>query len=277
MTDLHISKESIENLFSKLPRGKKFIIPDYQRPYSWDIEKCETLWSDIESFSKTEEAAKHESYFLGTIVSYENNDNQEIIDGQQRITSFMLLLRAFYTQLEKMDSNNKNVIGLKQRLEPCIWEIERISREVDNKSNIKILSDVATEADNETFHKIIESGLFDEKKLDNYTQNYAYFLKTSQDYAKNHPMEWENLCVTILEQCIILPIKCDSQDTALTIFSTLNDRGLPLSDSDIFKAKMYKTSENRKEFVEKWKEFSEICKLSGLNIDDICRYYSHVI
>jgi len=87
------------------------------------------------------------------------------------------------------------------------------------------------------------------------------------------------LCVTILEQCIILPINCDNQDTALTIFSTLNDRGLPLSDSDIFKAKIYKATseEKRKGFVEKWKELSEICHGLGFEIDDMFRYYSHVI
>ena len=49
MTKLHIDKKSIGSLFSEL-KGKKFIIPDYQRPYKWDKEKCETLWNDIEDF-----------------------------------------------------------------------------------------------------------------------------------------------------------------------------------------------------------------------------------
>ncbi len=53
-------------------------------------------------------------------------------------------------------------------------------------------------------------------------------------------MQWENFVVTILENCVIFPIDCDSLDTGLDIFSTLNDRGLPLSDSDIFKAQIYK-------------------------------------
>lgn len=279
MTKLHIDKKSIGSLFSEL-KGKKFIIPDYQRPYKWDKEKCETLWNDIEDFSRSTEAQNEESYFLGTVVSYNNEDgNPEIIDGQQRMTSFMLLLRAFYTKLETMDDNNQNVKGLRARLEPCIWEIHRISGLVEDKANTKIKSEVATEGEKNIFQNIIETGQIDSKNNDNYTNNYRYFLETCSEYAKNNPLAWENLCVTILEQCIILPINCDSQDTALTIFSTLNDRGLPLSDSDIFKAKIYKATseEKRKEFVEKWKELSEICLGSGFEIDDMFRYYSHII
>ena len=279
MTKLHIDKKSIGSLFSEL-KGKKFIIPDYQRPYKWDKEKCETLWNDIEDFSRSTEAQNEESYFLGTVVSYNNEDgNPEIIDGQQRMTSFMLLLRAFYTKLETMDDNNQNVKGLRARLEPCIWEIHRISGLVEDKANTKIKSEVATEGEKNIFQNIIETGRIDSKNNDNYTNNYRYFLDICSEYAKNNPLAWENLCVTILEQCIILPINCDSQDTALTIFSTLNDRGLPLSDSDIFKAKIYKATseEKRKEFVEKWKELSEICLESGFEIDDMFRYYSHII
>lgn len=279
MTKLHIDKKSIGSLFSEL-KGKKFIIPDYQRPYKWDKEKCETLWNDIEEFSRSTEAQNEESYFLGTVVSYNNEDgNLEIIDGQQRMTSFMLLLRAFYTKLETMDDNNQNVKGLRARLEPCIWEIHRISGLVEDKANTKIKSEVATEGEKNIFQNIIETGRIDSKNNDNYTNNYRYFLDICSEYAKNNPLAWENLCVTILEQCIILPINCDSQDTALTIFSTLNDRGLPLSDSDIFKAKIYKATseEKRKEFVEKWKELSEICLESGFEIDDMFRYYSHII
>lgn len=274
-----MTKKSIGSLFSEL-KGKKFIIPDYQRPYKWDKEKCETLWNDIEEFSRSTEAQNEESYFLGTVVSYNNEDgNPEIIDGQQRMTSFMLLLRAFYTKLETMDDNNQNVKGLRARLEPCIWEIHRISGLVEDKANTKIKSEVATEGEKNIFQNIIETGRIDSKNNDNYTNNYRYFLDICSEYAKNNPLAWENLCVTILEQCIILPINCDSQDTALTIFSTLNDRGLPLSDSDIFKAKIYKATseEKRKEFVEKWKELSEICLESGFEIDDMFRYYSHII
>ena len=64
-----------------------------------------------------------------------------------------------------------------------------------------------------------------------------------------------------MKNCILLPIEAESQDTALRIFSTLNYRGKPLSDADIFKAQFYKYYSNKgqkKEFIQKWKELEEI-------------------
>lgn len=278
MAELHVSKKTIGKLFSEM-QNKKFVIPDYQRPYKWNIEKCETLWADIENFAQTD-AKNGADYFLGTIVSYINDDkNQEIIDGQQRITSFMLMLRAFFRKLEDM-TEDEDVIGLKNQLAPCIWDINPISQKVSDKTKIHIESLVATEEDNETFHKILETGTASDLANDNYSRNFIYFKNKCDEYATLNPMQWKELCVTILQKCIILPIECDAQDTALTIFSTLNDRGLPLADSDIFKAQIYRnsvTEEKRKEFTSQWKELTQICKQGSLSIDDVFRYYTHIL
>jgi hypothetical protein len=145
---------------------------------------------------------------------------------------------------------------------------------------IHIESKVAIESEKDVFHKILRTGEFDEKADDKYTLNYSFFIYQSDEYAKKFPMKWEKLCIFILNKCIILPIECDTEDMALTIFSTLNDRGLPLSDSDIFKAKMYRnkaTKEEQKAFTETWKELNEICDTAGIGLDGIFRYYMHII
>lgn len=278
MPELHVSKKTIGKLFSEM-QGKKFIIPDYQRPYKWNIEKCETLWNDIENFTVTE-GQTGSDYFLGTIVSYVNDDkDQEIIDGQQRITSFFLLLRAFFRKLENM-TEDEDVIGLKNQLAPCIWDINLISQKVSDKSKIHINSQVATAEDNHIFHDILETGDCEAEATDNYSNNYRYFKKKCDAYAENNPMQWKQLCITILQKCIILPIECDTPETALTIFSTLNDRGMPLADSDIFKAQIYRnleTEEHRKDFTNTWKELTQVCKQAQISIDDVFRYYTHVL
>jgi uncharacterized protein with ParB-like and HNH nuclease domain len=277
MADLHVSKKNIGTLLGTM-QGKKFIIPDFQRPYKWNREKCETLWNDIVIFFETE--APGTDYFLGTIVTAENQDkNPEVIDGQQRLTSFFLLLRAFFKKLEGMPED-KYVKGLKMQLGPCIWDVDSISKEVEDFTIIHIHSEVATEDDNETFHRILKYGTTESGKTDNYSLNFNYFKEVCDEYAKLKPLKWYDLCVTILTRCIILPIECESQETALTIFSTLNDRGMPLSDSDIFKAQIYKSlssSEERKLFTETWKEITETSKLGGITIDDLFRYYSHIL
>lgn len=278
MPELQVSKKSISKLFSEM-QNKKFIIPDFQRPYKWNEEKCETLWNDIENFTMTD-GKDGSDYFLGTIVSYINEEkNQEIIDGQQRITSFFLLLRAFFRKLEVM-VEDEDVAGLKNQLAPCIWDINPISQKVSDTTKIHIESLVATEEDNETFHNILRTGIASENATDNYSVNYRFFKKQCDEYAEMNPMQWKQLCITILQKCIILPIECDTPETALTIFSTLNDRGLPLADSDIFKAQIYRNLETelkRKEFTNTWKELTQICKQGWLSIDDVFRYYSHVL
>jgi uncharacterized protein with ParB-like and HNH nuclease domain len=278
MAELHVSKKTIAKLFSEM-QNKKFIIPDFQRPYKWDVEKCETLWNDIENFTVTDAKAGVD-YFLGTIVTYNNADkNPEVIDGQQRITSFFLMLRAFYRKLEDM-TEDEDVIGLKNQLAPCIWDINPISQKVSDMSKIHIESQVATEEDNETFHEILKSGNAPQDASDNYSTNYRFFKRKCDEYATQNPMQWKELCVTILQKCIILPIDCEAQDTALTIFATLNDRGLPLADSDIFKAQLYRlaeTVEKRKSFTATWKELTNICNQGGMSLDDVFRYYTHVL
>jgi uncharacterized protein with ParB-like and HNH nuclease domain len=278
MAELQVGKKNISKLLADM-QGRKFIIPDYQRPYKWDIEKCGILWNDIEAFSASE-ALTGVDYFLGTIVSFNNeNNNSEIIDGQQRITSFFLMLRAFYKKLEDM-KEDEDVIGLKNQIAPCIWDINEMSQKVSDRTKIHIVSEVATEDDNNIFHSILETGLTDEKQFDNYSCNYRFFKEQCDKYAENNPMQWKKFCVTILRKCIVLPIECERQETALTIFSTLNDRGLPLADSDIFKAQIYKflqTAEERKEFTNLWKELTSTCKQAYITIDDVFRYYTHVL
>lgn len=81
----------------------------------------------------------------------------------------------------------------------------------------------------------------------------------------------------------MLPIEAESQDTALRIFSTLNDRGKPLSDADIFKAQFYKyySLKGKKDvFIKKWKELESLCEkifhpISGTPMDELFTRYMY--
>ncbi|CAD5960817.1 MULTISPECIES: DUF262 domain-containing protein [Planktothrix] len=281
MAELNVTKKSISSLFSEM-QGTKFIIPDYQRPYKWDLEKCEILWQDLTSFF--EESTGNEEYYLGTVVTCKNDESGkteiEVIDGQQRITSLLLLLRAFYSKLENSAIEDDNITGLKNQIAPCIWDVNPISGRVSNTSLIHIESRVATESDKEIFHTILQSGKSKPNATDLYSKNYHYFFSMCEEYAKNNPMSWQGFCVCILKNCIILPIDCEKLDTALTIFSTLNDRGMPLSDSDIFKAQIYRTKnteEEKSEFTNSWRELTETVDDAGMTLDALFRNYSHVI
>lgn len=270
-TSIEVNKKSVKEL---LESGKKnkFIIPEYQRPYAWTDEQIQTLFDDLVEYTNDQTES---SYFLGSIVSFDNNNGeQEIIDGQQRISTLFLLLRAIYTKLSNSTIQSAEVKNFMSQIEPAIWEKERLSGEV-NFSNILITSKVISSEDNEVFAEILEAGETKENSDDRYSKNYRQIQKLIDDYAKNEPLQFYYFIDNILNQSILLPIKADSQDTALTIFSTLNDRGLPLSDSDIFKAKIYNqlNDKDKKGFIKKWQELDEQASDSNESIQRLFYYY----
>lgn len=104
-TAINVLKQNISELLSS-GKNSKFVIPEYQRPYDWTYEEIETLFEDLWEFASTSGGSEKDgTYFLGCIVSYKNeNKENEIIDGQQRITSLFLLLRAIYTKLSTIEN-----------------------------------------------------------------------------------------------------------------------------------------------------------------------------
>lgn len=260
-TTIEVNKKSVEALLGS-GKTKPFVIPEYQRPYAWTDEQVETLFEDLWDFTATSGGTEREgSYFLGSVVAYENeNGEQEIIDGQQRITSLFLLLRAIYTKLAATPAAERtpeanNFIG---KIEPSIWRTNKLTGTVDFE-NILLTSRVVNNEGNGILRSILETGKADENAKDNYSKNYRHFQKLFDQHSADNPLMVYQFIYALLNQAILLPITADTQDTALTIFSTLNDRGLPLSDADIFKAKIYNQLEGdaKKGFIDRWKDLDE--------------------
>ena len=284
MSKLNVDQKTIMLLFSD--KKSDFLIPDYQRPYAWEEGQCQTLWDDIFSFAfpdnNYENFNKDEEYFLGSIVTFENENNKkEVIDGQQRLTTLMLLLRAFYSKFGNMqDNNSKNT---RERIAQCLWKTDEFG-EAD-LSKLKIDSEVATDNDKDEFLEILRAGIVAKDQRSNYAKNYIFFQQKIDEFLSEFPSYFAYLPARILQNCILLPIEAESQDTALRIFSTLNDRGLPLSDADIFKAQFYKHfgAKNQKDiFIEKWKELEEksskIFKpLNGTPMDELFTRYMYFV
>ena len=275
-TTIEVNKQNVE-MFLGSGKSKPFVIPEYQRPYAWTEEQVETLFEDLWEFTTISGGVERESsYFLGSVVSYENeNGEQEIIDGQQRITSLFLLLRAIYTKLVATPESERtaeanNFIG---KIEPTIWRTDKLTGTVDFK-NILLTSRVVNNEGNEILRAILESGKTDENAKDNYSRNYRYFQKLFDRHSTENPLMIYQFIYAVLNQAILLPITADTQDTALTIFSTLNDRGLPLSDADIFKAKIYNQLEveAKKVFIERWKDLDEQATDANESIQQLFYY-----
>ena len=284
MSKLNVDQKTIINLLSD--KKADFLIPDYQRPYAWNEEQCQTLWDDIFLFSfpnnNYEDFDNNEEYFLGSIVTYKNETGKsEVIDGQQRLTTLMLMLRAFYDKFENM--MDKNSILTRDRIEKCIWKTDTFGSA--DKNTLKIDSEVATDNDKEEFLELLRTGIVKQDSKSQYVLNYQFFQKKIDKFLQAFPSFFPYLPARILDNCILLPIEAESQDTALRIFSTLNDRGLPLSDADIFKAQFYKyygSSGNKDEFIAEWKTLEEktssvFNSTSGTPMDELFARYMYFL
>ena len=282
MSKLIVDQKTIEDLFSD--NKMDFLIPDYQRPYAWSEVECRTLWDDIFSFAFPEGNSDNfkstDEYFLGPIVTFKNGDGkQEIIDGQQRLTTLMLLLRAIYKKLET--TSNSNAQKVRERIGECIWEKDEFGNV--NKDKLKISSEVATDAQKDEFTNVLKQGEATSTMKSRYAANYRFFQGKIDEFVSSDPFSFIYFPARLMNNCILLPIEAESQDSALRIFSTLNDRGMPLSDSDIFKAQFYKfySSQGKKDyFIDKWKEFEELSNkifhpISGIPMDELFTRYMY--
>lgn len=245
-----------------MDRKADFLIPDYQRPYAWEEKECQTLWEDIFAFAFPDDDyskfdSDNEEYYLGSVVTFKNDQGKmEIIDGQQRLTTLMLLLRAFYERFGNMQDSNS--VSTRENIEKCIWKTDEFGR--PDKNALKINSEVASDNDKTEFLDILKMGIAKKDMKSRYAVNYRYFQEQIDLFLQKYPSYFSYLPTRILNNCILLPIEAESQNTALRIFSTLNDRGKPLSDADIFKSQLYKHYSQKGEkdkFIEQWKILEE--------------------
>lgn len=283
MSKLSVDQKTIKDLLQD--KNSNFLIPDYQRPYSWGEDECQTLWEDIISFALPDNKAElfddNEEYFLGAIVVFRNKENKllEVIDGQQRLTTIMLLLRAFYQKFEKEESQNAK--NIRDAISLCLWQADEFGNA--NLDKLKIDSLVATDKSKQEFLSILKTATVEKEQRSKYAINFKFFQDEISKFHKDNPTNFLYLPNRIIKNCVLLPIEADTQDTALRIFSTLNDRGMPLGDSDIFKAQFYQYYKDEKDdFIKRWDNLVLLCEdcfkqKSGAAIDELFTRYMYVL
>lgn len=261
MPKLNVEQKTVMEFLSA--RRSVFLIPDYQRPYAWTEDECGTLWFDLFAFafpgndcSRCD--SERDEYFLGPIVTFANERGKlEVIDGQQRLTTLLLLLRAFHTLFEL--PQDRKTGSTRDAISGCIWRTDELG--VPDKTRLKIDSEVASDQDKGEFLSILRTGKVRKGQKSRYARAFQFFRRRVDEFVGNFAMYVVYLPARILNNVILLPIEAESQGTALKVFSTLNDRGLTLSYADIFKAQLYGFFSERGErgdFVRRWKALEEV-------------------
>lgn len=288
--------------YLKLEDDIIFTIPEYQRAYSWGIGHCDKLWQDITDFVTSE---SKDRYFFGTIIiNCQDNDTKlGLIDGQQRTTTFLLLLKALLLSINTAigktatdDESESLCRGLKERRRRIIGilykaETEDISDNPDQERDKKIcnnslllenfsinelykseLNTILQAVDYEEIESKVIKIPYKQKdnKYTNFFRNFKYFYEKIKELSDS---ELNRITKAVTDSCEVIEIKSWQVEQAITMFNSLNSDGLPLYDADIISAKLYAIAETKnkgREFTELWKELlKQIGELSSTKIANI--------
>ena len=169
------------------------------------------MWEHIFSFAFPENNSDNfktaDEFFLGPIVTFKNDEcKQEIIDGQQRLTTLRLLLRAFYASFGKMKDASIQLV--QERVEKCIWKKDELGAII--KTQLKIDSEVATDVQKDQFLSILKNGDAPDSMKSQYAVNYRFFQSKINEFLNDYPTYFAYLPARLINNCILLPIEAES-------------------------------------------------------------------
>lgn len=276
--------------YLKLEEDTIFTIPEYQRPYSWEISHCDKLWQDITDYIDSD---SKDRYFFGTIIINCQKDDTvfSLIDGQQRTTTFLLLLKALLIRINvaigrtAQDEESENLCrGLKERRRKIMGILYKVEpdyitdkpeidsdRKICNENQIlnnysinelyknelnTILSSVEYAEAESRVYKIPRKQK--DNKYTNFFRNFKFFYERATELSDS---QLNKFAKTLTDNCEVIEIKSWQVEQAITMFNSLNSDGLPLYDADIISAKLYAVAEKKnigKEYVALWKELIEL-------------------
>ncbi len=292
--------------YLKLQKSENFVIPEYQRSYSWGITHCDKLWQDIEAFISSNAT---DPYFFGTIiVDCSETDKFSLIDGQQRTTTFLLLLKALLIRLNNailnipndddsealkagLKANQNKIMSILYKAED--EEIPSMLKDNTKTQNILIIDNKSiNELHSEEVKKIIEATNFEtteqnvykipRKQKDNkYTyhfRNFKYFYEKLGDKSDSQLNQFAKV---FLEKCQVIEIRSWQIEQAITMFNSLNSTGLPLTDADIISAQLYsKAGRDKDSFNELWESINKLADELNtrriVNIDAVLQQFMYI-
>lgn len=221
-------KATEANLLKFLRKSPQFVIPIYQRNYSWTADQCRQLWSDLMRAGRDEKVNAH---FIGSIVYVERGlssvTSQEallVIDGQQRLTTSTLLIAALAKHFE--------VKGLGELLEAFSNKKLRnyylLNPDEEGDRHFKL---ILSETDKDTLLAILQNTPMPPEASSRINENYALF----QELIATHQGELEAICQG-LAKLVIVDVSLDrAQDNPQLIFESMNSTGLELSQADLIR------------------------------------------
>ncbi|GAA9806209.1 hypothetical protein VN4201_06660 [Helicobacter pylori] len=281
MAEMKPDKKSLKNILVA-EDDAYYQIPIYQRPYQWGKEQCEELLNDLfENYEDDRES----DYFCGSLVLIEIREDSkakiyDIVDGQQRLSTFILLAKVldtlYYSDSDRLVSEDLNY---KEYLQES-WNDRHENREKKKRKRLdfdlvgssakKDFQDALSFLTNLDASKGEGSKSNDPSKGKNsYLKNaicLKNYLKKKEIADINDFIEW------LYFKVVFITITCPDADKALRIFNVLNARGLALSATDIFKGELLKElteEKEQKELATYWEKLHQKCLDNGFAMETL--------
>ncbi|RGJ97701.1 DUF262 domain-containing protein [Megamonas funiformis] len=212
-----------------LNTSRQFIVPIFQRNYSWQKSQYEQLWFDILRASKFKEKQNH---FIGSIVYIDMGtpagrpQQLLLIDGQQRLTTISILLCAIKDYVQKFNLETK-LINLAKIKNQFLYNSDEI-----DEDRYKLLLNVQ---DKETYIKLIDNTIFTvNKPATNIIKCYEFFYERIEDFIKEYGQIDEIYAGIFKLSLVSISLDKDS-DNPQMIFESMNSTGKDLSQTDLLR------------------------------------------
>lgn len=268
--ELNAVTRSVGDIFSV---NKKYLVPRFQREYSWTKEEVDEFWDDIiQQIKLIKKKPKNEEYFIGCIVLVGEDSKQDylIVDGQQRLTTLTILLRAIVERLKELGDATAAEALYKNVIE---------GTDDDGKKYFKLVNESPKPYFQNELQAYNKEGLKEAE-----TEEEQLLLATFNGFQKRlkglsiHGLsELESikaLRIQVLNYLKFILVTAKHEDDAYTIFETLNARGLSLTSVDLIKNwifKNYKHTHPNDNAKEMWNELRK--KVSDFS--DLETFFRH--
>ncbi len=249
-----------------LKKGLYHQIPIYQRPYQWTEENCEKLLDDL--FFNYEDD-RESDYFCGSLVLVKSDPNSktetyDIVDGQQRLSTFILLAKVLADLYNGLDPEYLEY--LQESWKDRYTERKRLS-----------FNTIGSNAEDDFAYALEHFNDSQASKNKNNKNNYLKNAICLKGYLKEKEIKNINDFIEWLYSNVkFITIICPNIDKALRIFNVLNARGLPLNATDIFKGELLKElakEEDQKKLVSRWNDLSQKCSGNNLTMETLFSWY----
>ncbi len=245
-------------------QNNQFVIPIYQRVYSWKKEQCEQLWDDIIKIGGNDKMNRH---FIGSIL-YVRDDNTHsspllIIDGQQRLTTITLLFIALRDHLNDEDEFLEKFS--REKMESYL-----INSDKDGDKKFRL---ILSESDRDTLLSLIDK---DRRKPSEPSLKIVENFKLFEKWINENTDKLETIFKGLEKLMIVwIALKKEKDDPQL-IFESMNSKGIELTQTDLIRNYIVMETEVEKQegfYNQYWRAMEEDFKQNETLFNQFVRHY----